>query len=62
MSENTKPLSDHFINFAIKGKELDFDAFKTMEEFNQYKEELEDYLNNPDSERFKNIFKYLKEE
>lgn len=22
-------LSEHFINFAIKGKELDFDAFKT---------------------------------
>jgi hypothetical protein len=31
-----------------------------MEEFNQYKEELEEYLRNPNSERFKGIFKYLK--
>ncbi|MFP5111814.1 hypothetical protein ACSU64_05480 [Bacillaceae bacterium C204] len=54
-------LSEHFINFVIKGKEFDIDAFNTREEFDQYKEELEDYKKNPDSERFKDIFKYLKE-
>jgi hypothetical protein len=60
MSEKNIQLSEHFINFAIKGKKLDFNVFKTREEFDQYKEELEDFLKNPDSERFKDVFKYLK--
>jgi hypothetical protein len=59
MSKNQ--LSEHFINFVIKGRELDFEVFETREEFDQYKEELEDYLKNPESERFKDIFKYINE-
>lgn len=42
--KNNKPFSQHFINFAIKGEEVDFDAFETQDQIDTYKKELENFL------------------
>ncbi|MFJ7940925.1 hypothetical protein ACIQYG_20860 [Peribacillus sp. NPDC096622] len=41
---NEKQMSEHFINFVIKGEKFDFNAFKTQEEFTRYQVELEEFL------------------
>jgi hypothetical protein len=53
MKDDQKQYSEHFINFVIKGKEFDFDAFKTQEEFDKYEEELIQYIK-------ESVFEYLK--
>lgn len=35
-----KPYSEHFINFVLKGKKMDYSAFKTNEELNEFFNEL----------------------
>ena len=42
--ENGKPFSKHFINFYIKGNGFDFDAFETQEEFEDFKRELDEFM------------------
>lgn len=61
MSDKKHQLSEHFINFVIKGEEMDFNVFKTREEFDLYKKELEEFLKKPDSEIFKDTYKYRKD-
>ncbi|MFJ7680356.1 hypothetical protein ACIQXQ_20215 [Peribacillus sp. NPDC097198] len=41
--KNEKQLSEHFINFVIKKKKFDFNAFKTQEEVDAYQIELEEF-------------------
>jgi hypothetical protein len=49
--------SDHFERFVIKGEELDFDSFRTREDFDRYKEELETFGSASDKE-VEEIVKY----
>jgi hypothetical protein len=42
-SEKYKKYSEHFINFIIKGKTFDINAFKTRDEFDKFKKELDQY-------------------
>lgn len=46
IKQNGKPFSEHFINNVIEGKETDFKAFKTREEFDASIKEMKDFLKN----------------
>lgn len=46
IKQNGKPFSEHFINNVIEGKETDFNAFKTREEFDASVKEMKDFLEN----------------
>lgn len=51
VESNEKQMSEHFINFVIKGEKFDFNAFKTQEEFTRYQEELEAFLKENNHEK-----------
>jgi hypothetical protein len=47
---NKYNFSEHFERFVIKEEELDFDSFRTREEFDRYQEELEAFSKVSDEE------------
>lgn len=44
-----KPFSEHFINFILKQKKFDFNAFKTKEEFDDFKKEKDEFFRKYDN-------------
>lgn len=42
-------MSEHFINFIIKDQPFNFDAFKSTEEYDRYKEEVKEFCKREDS-------------
>ncbi|MED4532924.1 hypothetical protein ABET51_17160 [Metabacillus fastidiosus] len=52
MSSN-KPISQHFIDIVINGKKFDFNDFKTQEELEDYQNEVKEFNETPNSEKYK---------
>lgn len=55
-AESEKPISEHFARYFIESKEFNFNDFKTREAFDDYKEELDRFLKNKESERYRDLF------
>jgi hypothetical protein len=51
--------SEHFINYIIHGKNFDFNDFRTREEFDNYKKELNEFSNMNETEKEEVIFKLI---
>ncbi|MBM7598168.1 hypothetical protein JOC34_000525 [Virgibacillus halotolerans] len=50
-NKNDKQRSEYFIKYIINGEKFDFNDFKTQEDFDNYKKEIEEFNKESDTDK-----------